>query len=140
MRYKIHSPRIAHETIDDETVLIDFDNGVYFSTTGTGAAILDWLAVGLTRDEVMEAMSRHFSGDPSVMGIALDDFIRQLEAEALILPTDAAPPSQLSASPEAPSPFSPPVLEKYTDMQELLLLDPIHEVNEQGWPYKETNV
>jgi hypothetical protein len=27
-----------------------------------------------------------------------------------------------------------PVLEKYTDMQELLLLDPIHDVEEAGWP------
>jgi hypothetical protein len=27
-----------------------------------------------------------------------------------------------------------PVLNKYTDMQELLLLDPIHDVNAQGWP------
>jgi hypothetical protein len=27
-----------------------------------------------------------------------------------------------------------PVLNKYTDMQDLLLLDPIHEVDERGWP------
>jgi hypothetical protein len=26
------------------------------------------------------------------------------------------------------------VLQKYTDMADLLLLDPIHEVDEQGWP------
>ena len=27
-------------------------------------------------------------------------------------------------------------MEKYDDMQELLLLDPIHEVDEAGWPVK----
>jgi hypothetical protein len=26
------------------------------------------------------------------------------------------------------------VLERYTDMQELLLLDPIHDVDQTGWP------
>jgi hypothetical protein len=31
-------------------------------------------------------------------------------------------------------PFVAPVLDKYTDMQELLLLDPIHEVDASGWP------
>jgi hypothetical protein len=31
--------------------------------------------------------------------------------------------------------FEQPVLEKFTDMEDLLLLDPIHEVNLQsGWP------
>jgi hypothetical protein len=27
-------------------------------------------------------------------------------------------------------------LHKYTDMEELLLLDPIHDVDETGWPNK----
>ncbi len=32
--------------------------------------------------------------------------------------------------------FTNPVLEKFTDMADLLLLDPIHEVDESGWPNK----
>jgi len=31
-------------------------------------------------------------------------------------------------------PFSAPVLNAYTDMEELLLLDPIHDVDQAGWP------
>ena len=31
--------------------------------------------------------------------------------------------------------FEAPILQKYTDMQDLLLLDPIHEVDEAGWPH-----
>jgi hypothetical protein len=30
-------------------------------------------------------------------------------------------------------------LQKFTDMQELLLLDPIHEVDERGWPHRKLN-
>ncbi len=30
--------------------------------------------------------------------------------------------------------FAPPRLQRYTDMQDLLLLDPIHDVDEVGWP------
>ena len=33
------------------------------------------------------------------------------------------------------SAFETPVLEKYTDMAELLLLDPIHDVDATGWPH-----
>ncbi len=30
--------------------------------------------------------------------------------------------------------FEAPVLESYSDMQDLLLLDPIHDVDDAGWP------
>ena len=31
-------------------------------------------------------------------------------------------------------PFEEPKLEKYSDMEDLLLLDPIHDVEDEGWP------
>ena len=39
----------------------------------------------------------------------------------------------MSPAAELPN-FERPKLGKYTDMQDLLLADPIHEVDEQGWP------
>ena len=30
--------------------------------------------------------------------------------------------------------FEAPKLSKYTDMEQLLLLDPVHDVDETGWP------
>ena len=30
--------------------------------------------------------------------------------------------------------FEPPLISKYSDMQELLILDPIHDVSDAGWP------
>jgi hypothetical protein len=39
------------------------------------------------------------------------------------------------AAPEARAvAFVPPSLAKFQDMQDLLLLDPIHETDEPGWP------
>ncbi len=35
---------------------------------------------------------------------------------------------------ESKTPFQIPVLDVYSDMQDLLLLDPIHDVDETGWP------
>ena len=51
----------------------------------------------------------------------------------------AAAPSLVQTNPANPSTtnqkeYEPPVIECYPDMQELLLLDPIHEVDETGWP------
>ena len=38
-----------------------------------------------------------------------------------------------AAPPRAPG---DPMIESYDDMADLLLLDPVHEVGEQGWPVK----
>jgi len=41
----------------------------------------------------------------------------------------------ITPPPAGRPPFVKPILQKYTDMADLLLLDPIHEVGEQGWPH-----
>jgi hypothetical protein len=35
--------------------------------------------------------------------------------------------------------YDPPVLNRYDDLQKLALLDPIHDVEEAGWPNRKTN-
>jgi hypothetical protein len=66
----------------------------------------------------------------------------QLQQENLIVPVDVAPAVDLTelqqilpaSNGHAKPSFNPPLLNKYSDMQELLLLDPIHDVDEAGWP------
>jgi hypothetical protein len=64
-----------------------------------------------------------------------------LREELLTLFTeDAEPPepsSQLAEpEPAVVVPFVAPVLRKYTDMQEFMLVDPIHDVDvDAGWPH-----
>jgi len=57
-------------------------------------------------------------------------------AESLLVPLASAPSPASTRKPSllADAPFVLPVLERYTDMQELLLIDPIHDVDETGWP------
>ena len=35
--------------------------------------------------------------------------------------------------------YEPPILNRYDDLQNLALLDPIHDVEEAGWPNRKTN-
>ena len=39
----------------------------------------------------------------------------------------------------SPSPWIAPELQVYTDMQDWMLVDPIHEVAEEGWPIRPTD-
>lgn len=139
--FRINAPRIAHQTLDDETIIIDFDNGAYFSTNGTGAAIWQQIAQNGSADSIIRALTARYSGDPDAIGPAVGQFLIRLQQESLIVPLgNAAVVSSVSAPPNPKeavrSPFEPPSLDKYTDMQDLLLLDAIHDVDEQGWPVK----
>jgi hypothetical protein len=67
------------------------------------------------------------------------NLVEELVAESLIVPLSSAPTPASGKTPapvEPGTPFVPPVLERYTDMQELLFLDPIHDVDESGWPHR----
>ena len=48
---------------------------------------------------------------------------------------EAEPMARPSDNGAARLPFAAPVLEKHTDMQDLILLDPVHEVGAEGWPH-----
>jgi hypothetical protein len=41
--------------------------------------------------------------------------------------------------PATKCPYIPPILNRHGDMQDLALLDPIHDVEGEGWPNRKTN-
>jgi hypothetical protein len=65
----------------------------------------------------------------------VDDLLGKLAEEELVEPGPAE--GEAEAPNAAPTgeklPFKAPELQKYTDMQDFLLVDPIHETDEAGW-------
>jgi hypothetical protein len=135
MYYRINTPQIVHETIDDETIIIDFESGTYYSVREVANQIWGWLQSGTHIDQIVAHTLDSYAGDRQEIESSVRLFISQLAQEALIVESEesALPPALPRATAET---FTPPVLERYTDMQDLLLLDPIHEVDEQGWPQR----
>jgi hypothetical protein len=107
--------------------------------TGTGAAIWDLIATGRTKASILSEIGHNYVGDWDVIQRSVERFISELCAEDLIVANDVVGMESLDVSKRAAGgdqpAFAAPQLEKYTDMQELLLIDPIHEVNDDhGWP------
>jgi hypothetical protein len=74
---------------------------------------------------------------PDELETVLIDFLEELVVEKLLIPVDtdgeARAPNTEAVVTRAP--FDAPVLEKYTDMQDLVLLDPVHDFDAaEGWP------
>jgi Coenzyme PQQ synthesis protein D (PqqD) len=134
-RYETN-PNVIHETIQGETIIIDLASGTYHSLLGTGPAIWDEVTAGVSKDGIVERAVERFEGDPAEIKRAVEGFIEQLEQQQLIAPAEAdgADGAGPVDSPER-VPFVAPKLETYTDMQDIILLDPVHKVDGRGWPH-----
>jgi hypothetical protein len=140
-RYKVNAPDVAWEAFDGEVVIINLQSGHYFSARGTAALIWRALMSGASRPEVDALMDSTFDASPSDMRAPVHAFLSDLVERTLIVPLREGHAASPNPSPElSPAtskvPFSPPVLDTYADMQDILLLDPIHEVDDQGWPHQ----
>ena len=138
-RYGVEAPRVVYETFDDEVVVLDLESGSYYSLRATAAWIFRAAAGGASRTAIAAAFAPgpedRGNGDFADVHAAVGAFLDSLVAEGLLVPRPgtATSPAGLDPSGDA-GPFTPPRLEKFTDMQDLLLLDPIHDVDETGWP------
>lgn len=140
-RLRINTPKIVHETIDGETVILNLDNGNYYSLIGVGARIWGFIDGGAPVHGIVEKMKCDYVDNGTDVAVEVDRFVSELCKEGLAVP-DKAEAGLPWCAEERPADaekdrqvFSPPVLNKYSDMQDLLLLDPIHDVDEEaGWP------
>ena len=130
--FEINSPSVVAETIDGEVVIVNLESGSYYSIRAIGAIIWGALVEGYSRDKIDEAFSRIGGTGKSGSPPNVEIFIDRLLLEKLLRPSDRSRPVSLLAIP--PGEYSEPELEKFSDMEALLLLDPIHDVDEKGWP------
>lgn len=96
---------------------------------------------GGDRDQILHLFGNGTQAAAESIQNGIDTFLAELYAENLIVPLPQAPSLQgTPATPVQKLAFQTPVIEKFTDMADLLLLDPIHEVDETaGWPRANPN-
>lgn len=136
-RYRVNGPGVVAESLDGEVLIVNLESGCYYSAAGTGEAIWSLFAAGHTASEVLESVAARFDAAGDAVSEEVCRIRDEFVAEQLILSDSGlvAPPNGAAPQIDVKQPFEPPVLKKYTDMQELLLLDPIHDVDQAaGWP------
>ena len=132
-RFRVNSSQVIHETMEGEVIAIHLVTGAYYSMQHVSAAIWELLVAGHSVAEIHDGLRAQYDGSAGNLQTALTRFVEELVAEDLLVASDAPPPASAAAAP-FPATFCPPVLAKYTDMADMLLLDPIHEVEDTGWP------
>jgi hypothetical protein len=129
MPYRTTGTAIIHELLDEEVIIANLDSGVYYSIRETAVPIWQLLLAGHSLSSIAALCRAKYNRD---LFLPLDAFVNRLVEENLLEPaarTAAEIPNLVW-----PKEFKELHLEKYEEMKDLLMLDPIHEVDEQGWP------
>lgn len=135
--YQISNPDVVAEDFGSEIVVLNLLNGKYFSMIGVAASL--WRDI--TGGHPPQALIDQLPSTQNLMSDAVRAFAMALISEQLIRPAEntlAPPPVSAASSLTGIEKITKlPKLQAYEDMAELILADPIHDVEEDiGWPVK----
>lgn len=132
--YKLNEEKMFYDVADNVAIVINYTTGVYYSFNQFGSSILDHLLAGENEAKIIEDANK-INGCPDNIGIVIKDFIEKLKAKEILVEA-AGDPVFSDLSPITAADDFVPEFDEFTEMQDLILADPIHEVNpDQGWPF-----
>ena len=125
------NPRLAAEIFDGEYIIANLDTGLYFNVQGIAVSLIQFLPFE-NQDSVIERLANLFPENADTIKNELNNISKELIENEIILKGDLKTPAESSVN-NMPTEYIPSRFNKYADMQDLLLLDPIHDVDEEGW-------
>ena len=136
--YGVAGEGVLWEAFEDEVVVINLDNGCYYALDAVGGVVFDLLVGGHPAGAVVDRLALTYEGEPDVVRSEVEGFAGRLVEAGVLRARDGAAPAPVTADvpPAAKEPFRAPQIRAYTDMQDLLMIDPIHDVDETGWPVR----
>lgn len=125
------APDVVAEDFGGEMVVLNLTNGKYFSLPGLTASLWRDLADGCPVETLAAAAK---AAGPAVVE-SVESLAAGLVGEGLLRPRTAP----VAASPRTSfdGVAAVPAMESYDDMADLILADPVHDVEEAaGWPVR----
>lgn len=134
--YQIATRGISFDHFEDETVAVNLPRGNYYSLRFTADFIFRRLVNVSNAQQVAIALTQAYTIELEEALTIAEQFIARLLEEELLKETPAEASVTVITETEKKE-FTLPVLEVFDDMQEMLMLDPVHDVDStQGWPLK----
>lgn len=127
--YNLPGPDVVFERFDGELVILDLSSGKYFGLNASAGVLWSALMTGVPAEQIVAA------GAPADL---VERFlVRLLEAGLVAAAPPAAGPALDAGLVEALAGLSgEPGLEVYEDLADLIMADPIHDVDaDAGWPH-----
>jgi hypothetical protein len=75
---------IIYKKVGEETVLLDFERGVYYGLDSTGAFVWELLAAGRSAAEIVDALLAEYDVSREEAARDVDALLEELESHGLI--------------------------------------------------------
>ena len=131
-QYELNSPEVIFDQFDDEAVIVNLKSGHYFSIPGNSAVIFQLLTSGVSTESIAQAYLPHETINRGKMKEELDAHLATLVHYKILRKAEKA----ITYEKEIPAiKFEKLIFEVFHDMEEVIMIDPVHEVDpEEGWP------
>jgi hypothetical protein len=125
-RFRLNTQAVGAKVIDGEAIIVNVANGRYHSMDGSGAVVWQLLDAGRSLEETVHALSQRYEVDPDRARTDVEQLARELvDQDLMLLGVDGdAPRTSIAVDSDEKLPYEPPELVTYTDIEELLALDP----------------
>ena len=127
-RFRVCDERVVARVFDGEAVIIDLSSGVYYSLQQTGTLVWELIGARHGLAEIETAVVEGHDVLPEQARADVRRLVGDLLDEGLVvqLDTDASAhgPSAPPARAAERRPYTPPVLEIFRDVTDLLAIDP----------------
>lgn len=127
----------AYETFEHEVVVLQTLDGTYYAFGGSTIVFWEDLVSGRSIARILSALDGEAKHAGNSIAGAVTSFIDVLMQEQILLPVATEAEGELRLGGASPNQeFVMPTFEKHVDMQDLLTLDPIHDIDiAKGWPH-----
>jgi hypothetical protein len=132
-RYEINAPDVVSEAFDGECVVLNLSNGRYYSMIDSANLLWTSLADGTSPQAIIERAT--MAGN--VHAAAIESFLEKVIELQLVRLASSAEPLMMDAAlaERVANIDTAPLVEVFDDLADLILADPVHDVDEgAGWP------
>ena len=131
----IDQKNVSWERLSGEVIAIQLSTGHYYSMGGTSADIWSLLAQGSNLETIIQILSSSYSL-PVEAQIQIQHFLDNATAVGLLTVVEGVTPTIEINLPDdyIRTKWVEPKLQEYTDLQDLILVDPVHDTKATGWP------
>ncbi len=136
--YKINDPDVSAEFFEEEALAINLKTGSYYSLRFSALPFWRLITDGVSFENTIDTLSKFYSIKQNDLLLEFSEFLKLLLENSLIKEsTEYKTTNTIEWLDRSKKEYQKPILEAYSDMQDLLLIDPIHEVDvNKGWPNK----
>ena len=116
--------RGAAEVIDGEAIIINLTTGVYYSMQAAGAELWSMIERGESVEAMLAGITSRYDVDAGTALADLNAVLEKLLAEGLVRKSENGHREAVVAAGSSKLAYTPPSLQIYRDMEDLLALDP----------------